>query len=70
MSNEPAFSIKLAMCRHSATFASAGYSPVGLSITKSRAALVIESPVANKVTSIPSFTRASASTEATCSQGP
>lgn len=45
-------------------------SPVGLSITESRAAPVIESPVANKVTSIPSFTSASASTEATCSHGP
>jgi hypothetical protein len=70
MSNVCACSMRLEICRHSQTFASPGYSPNGLLHTACSLADVTESAVANKVTSIPFFTRASVNTEATCSHGP
>lgn len=70
MSNFAACSIRFDICKHSQTLASAGYSPNGRSHTACSVAVVTASAVANKVASIPFFTRASVNTDTTCSQGP
>ena len=60
-----------AMCRHSATFASTdASSDQPLAAVDTNSAEVIESAVANRVTSCPAATRPSVSSEANCSHGP
>ena len=59
------------MCRHSATLGSmVGSSDQPVATTDRNLAAVIESPVANRVTSCPRATRPSDSSEANSSQGP
>jgi hypothetical protein len=71
MSRSPACSKAAAMWRASATFGSivsSSFHPCGDVLR--RTAVVIESPVANSVTSCPAATSPSASREANSSQGP
>ena len=70
-SNSPARSKTDAMCRHSATLASTvSSSDQPQAAVDTSSAEVIESAVANSVTSCPAATRPSVSSDANCSQGP
>ena len=71
MSNSSARSNTAAMCKHSATLASTDESSDQPRADVERSvAVVIESDVANSVTSCPAATSPSVSSEANCSQGP
>ena len=70
-SNSAARSNTAAMCRHSHTFASsAGSSEYPVGALPASRARVIESAVANRVTSTPRATSPSVRSETNCSQGP